>query len=97
MTMNMKLPVIRPLLSTDTIGGDQILRDDMWALTTEELNAIGAEIIQYKTAAEEDLIRIGELRRQLYDATAELADGHAAAFARLAEKDAERTRLGEEK
>ena len=28
----------RPILYTDTIGGKQVLRDDMWAVTTEELN-----------------------------------------------------------
>jgi hypothetical protein len=86
-TMNMKLPVTRPLLYTDTIGGEQVLRDDMWALTTEELNAIDAEIIQYKTAAEEDLIRIGELRSQLYDATLELAALRADLAAAIAAKE----------
>ena len=51
-TMNMKLPVIRPLLYTDTIGGSQIGRDDMWVLTTEELNAIDSRIALLETVAE---------------------------------------------
>ena len=28
----------RPILYTDTIKGVQVCRDDMWAVTTEELN-----------------------------------------------------------
>lgn len=30
----------RPILYTDTVGGKQTLRDDLWAVTTEELNEI---------------------------------------------------------
>lgn len=30
----------RPLLYTDSIKGQQICRDDMWAVTTEELNQL---------------------------------------------------------
>lgn len=28
----------RPVLYTDTVGGNQTCRDDLWAVTTEELN-----------------------------------------------------------
>ena len=28
----------RPLLYTDTLGGKQTMRDDLWAVTTAELN-----------------------------------------------------------
>lgn len=42
--MNMKLPAYRMLLYTDTIGGKQVSRDDMWVLTTNELNKIDAEL-----------------------------------------------------
>ncbi len=28
----------RPILYTDTLSGDQVCRDDLWAVTTEELN-----------------------------------------------------------
>lgn len=34
----------RALLYTDSIGGQQICRDDMWAVTTEELNRLTAEV-----------------------------------------------------
>jgi hypothetical protein len=30
----------RPILYTDTIKGIQVCRDDMWAVTTEELNKL---------------------------------------------------------
>lgn len=30
----------RPILYTDTVGGKQTMRDDLWAVTTEELNAL---------------------------------------------------------
>lgn len=36
-TMRAKIPP-RPLLYTDTVQGQQVCRDDMWAVTTEELN-----------------------------------------------------------
>lgn len=29
----------RPILYTDTINGQQVLRDDLWAVSTDELNA----------------------------------------------------------
>lgn len=32
----------RPILYTDTIDGEQCRRDDMWAVTTEELNRLAA-------------------------------------------------------
>lgn len=32
----------RPLLYTDTIRGEQICRDDMWAVTTDELNELNS-------------------------------------------------------
>lgn len=34
----------RPLLYTDSIGGEQVCRDDIWAVTTEELNAANERI-----------------------------------------------------
>jgi hypothetical protein len=33
----------RPLLWSDTLGGKQVYRDDLWAITTEELNKLEAE------------------------------------------------------
>lgn len=30
----------RPILYTDTVGGKQTLRDDLWAVSTEELNSL---------------------------------------------------------
>jgi hypothetical protein len=30
----------RPILYTDSIKGTQVCRDDLWAVTTEELNAL---------------------------------------------------------
>lgn len=39
MECNSKLAT-RPLLYTDTIKGEQVFRDDMWAVTTEELNQL---------------------------------------------------------
>lgn len=30
----------RPVLYTDTVGGNQTCRDDLWAVTTDELNAL---------------------------------------------------------
>lgn len=30
----------KPILYTDTVTGKQCLRDDMWAVTTEELNTM---------------------------------------------------------
>lgn len=39
----MRAPVpARPILYTDTIYGEQCRRDDMWAVTTEELNQLAA-------------------------------------------------------
>jgi hypothetical protein len=32
----------RPVLYTDTVGGVQTCRDDLWAITTDELNALAA-------------------------------------------------------
>lgn len=44
--MEMKLPVYRMLLYTDTLAGIQVSRDDLWVLTTEELNQIEERINQ---------------------------------------------------
>lgn len=52
-TMTLKLPTIRPLLYTDTIDGKQVCRDDMWVLTTEELNAADAELTSLRALLEE--------------------------------------------
>jgi len=30
----------RPILYTDTVGNEQVCRDDLWAVTTDELNAL---------------------------------------------------------
>lgn len=32
----------RPILYTDSINGEQTCRDDLWAVTTDELNALRA-------------------------------------------------------
>ena len=72
-TMLLSLPVLRPVLYTDTVKGEQVCRDDLWAVSTEELNAIHNELKQYKAAAEEDLLMRGELRQQLYEATLEIS------------------------
>ena len=37
--MHAKIPA-RPILYTDEVGGKQTLRDDLWAVTTAELNAL---------------------------------------------------------
>lgn len=34
----------RPLLFSDTLSGAQVGRDDLWAVTTEELNALQAVV-----------------------------------------------------
>lgn len=34
----------RPLLYTDALGGEQTCRDDLWVLTTEELNSIAVTL-----------------------------------------------------
>lgn len=31
---------IRPIFYTDSIGGKQVMRDDLWAVTTDELNGL---------------------------------------------------------
>lgn len=33
----------RPVLYTDTVGGEQTLRDDLWAVSTQELNDLEEE------------------------------------------------------
>lgn len=33
----------RPILYTDSVGGEQVCRDDLWAVTTDELNALRSE------------------------------------------------------
>lgn len=62
--MTFKLPVIRPLLYTDTIGGNQVCRDDMWALTTEELNGIDAELTRLREAVDAACDRIAVRDRE---------------------------------
>lgn len=48
----------RPILYTDTIYGEQCRRDDMWAVTTEELNRLAAP----EPAGWRDfLVRLGDL------------------------------------
>ena len=34
----------RAILYTDTINGEQVLRDDLWAVTTDELNDVESKI-----------------------------------------------------
>jgi len=48
----------RPILYSDTIDGKQVGRDDMWAVTTEELNAL--------RSASEATIRLDECRRIMH-------------------------------
>lgn len=38
----------RPILYTDTVKGRQVCRDDMWAVTTDELNAKEIEIAKLR-------------------------------------------------
>lgn len=42
----------RPILYTDTVRGKEVHRDDLWAVTTEELNALHQSL----TAAEKPLV-----------------------------------------
>ena len=51
-TLELKLPVYRPLLYTDTLHGDQINRDDMWAVSTDELNALRDRLALAEKVAE---------------------------------------------
>lgn len=39
----------RPIFYTDTIGDKQVLRDDLWAVTTEELNKIEIELSELRS------------------------------------------------
>jgi len=43
-TMKLNLPALRAVLYTDTIAGNQVCRDDLWAVSTDELNAVHAEL-----------------------------------------------------
>ena len=53
----------RPLLYSDSLGGNQVLRDDLWAVSTEELNAVESEVVKLRESlrrAVEALNRINE-------------------------------------
>lgn len=43
----------RPILYTDTIKGEQTLRDDLWAVTTEELNEVEVLRVRREQAEKE--------------------------------------------
>jgi hypothetical protein len=45
------IPVL-PVLYTDTIGGKQTMRDDLWAVTTKDLNAQSAELARLQGVVE---------------------------------------------
>lgn len=47
-TMKLNLPGIMAILYTDTIKGNQVCRDDLWAVNTDELNAIHAELARLR-------------------------------------------------
>lgn len=51
----------RPILYTDTIKGEQVCRDDLWALTTEELNNLMPKVIPASEGRAEQPGRIPEL------------------------------------
>jgi hypothetical protein len=38
--LELKLPEYRPIFYTDELKGKQVCRDDLWAVSTDELNAI---------------------------------------------------------
>lgn len=63
-TMRAKIPP-RPLLYTDTIQGQQVCRDDMWAVTTDELNRMGAfdsARLDWLNGLREDIIDTSTMR-----------------------------------
>lgn len=49
----------RPLLYTDSIKGQQVCRDDMWAVTTEELNKLHEELEALKASQGEPVAWMG--------------------------------------
>lgn len=50
----------RPILYTDAIGGRQVCRDDMWAVTTEELNSLENSLTQDRVEMWEEMIKKAE-------------------------------------
>ena len=57
----------RPILYTDTIEGKQCLCDDMWAVTTLELNENHAFIAQYAGDLQKAEAELKFLRKAIQD------------------------------
>lgn len=51
---------VQPVLYTDTVKGEQTLRDDLWAISTEQLNYLHSLIDQAKAEQRETDARIAE-------------------------------------
>jgi hypothetical protein len=64
----------RPILYTDSIKGEQVCRDDLWAVTTEELNALtlshGGERLD-PVAVQEAWAKLDENMKALQSASGE--------------------------
>lgn len=63
----------RPLLYTDSIKGAQVCRDDMWAVTTEELNRQADRIRELES-------ELAALRRQQGEPVAWMQDTTAGLY-----------------
>lgn len=55
----------RAVLYTDTVGGQQTCRDDLWAVTTDELNDLHKAVQQAKIIADIQAARIKRLEGQM--------------------------------
>ena len=51
--LELKLPKYRAVFYTDTVANKQACRDDLWAVSTDELNAIHAELTRLRAIAKE--------------------------------------------
>lgn len=56
----------RMVMYTDTVGGEQTCRDDLWAVTTEELNGVHAELTHLRSESRDTDSYVSELIKNLW-------------------------------
>jgi hypothetical protein len=54
-TLELKLPEYRAIFYTDELRGKQVCRDDLWAVSTDELNGLHATLKTLITSCKEML------------------------------------------